>query len=187
MQINFTLIDWLEKNILSLSAILISVISLWNNSFRVKNKFKVILIHEDLEDFFVLQNDGNKDQILLDYYWGYKTHRMEQYLFYLPPNDIEPITLKAGQKLILKPRRSLDIFIKSVTQPNYKDSAGFVEITFHNDNYDKNKPLFIGMAFKYLKPSGKVNTKCFNYAIYKGNTIILKHWLLNRSFIYLNR
>lgn len=181
------ILSWTQNNIIALCALLASFVTLWNNFFRVKNRFKAILIHEDMEDFFVLQNDGNKDQILLDYFYGYKYHPKQEYLGILMPNNAEPIVIKPGQKQIIKPHYSLNHFIKTRIDRDYTWKEGPVIMQELIDEDLKDSPFIIGMAFKFLSPKGKVKVKYFNYAIWTKEAIILSDKVLHKSFIYLNK
>lgn len=140
-----------------------------------------------MEDFFVLQNDGNKDQILLDYYYGFKYHPKQEYIGMLTANNADPLLIKPGQKQIIKPRWSLDHFIRTKTDPNYSYTDGKVIIQEILDSNSTNDTFIIGMAFKYLSPRGQVKIKYFNYAIYTKEALILEDKILDKSFIYLNR
>jgi len=179
--------SWIGKNILSICALAISLLVLWNNSYRIKNKFKAILIHEDMEDFFILQNDGNRDQILLDYFYGYKHHPKEEYTGILTANNAEPIVIKPGQKHIVKPRRSLDDFIRSKIEDGYIYKDGPVIIEEIHEESGNEIPFIVGMAFKYISAKGNVKVRYFNYAIYTKETIILEDEILDKRFIYLNK
>lgn len=179
--------SWIGNNIFAISALGISLLVLWNNSYRIKNKFKAILIHEDMEDFFILQNDGNRDQILLDYFYGYKHHPKEDYVGILTANNADPIVIKPGQKHIVKPRWSLTHFIRSRTEPGYSYKDGPVIIEEIHEENTKEVPFIVGMAFKYISSKGKVKVKYFNYAIYTKESLILEDKILDKGFIYLNK
>lgn len=177
---------WCFRNAIAIVAVLIAFIALWNENYKVDNNFKAILIHEDMEDFFVLANEGNRDQILIDYYYGYKYHPDDNYIGILGANNAEPIILKPGEKMILKPRWSLEHFIRTRTDTNYWFKDGRIDIKMKVAAQAAEIPFIVGMAFKYLDPSGVVRIKYFNYAIYTKDAIILEDPILDDEFIYLN-
>jgi len=176
---------WIKKNALAIFASIIALLALWNDNYKIENDFKAILIHEDLEDFFVLANEGNRDQILIDYFYGFKYHPAQTYTGILGANNAEPIIVKPGEKMILKPRWSLDHFIRTRIDTNYWFNDGPIKIKNVVDSDAKEIPFIIGMAFKFLDPNGDVNVKYFNYAIYTKDAIILSDPILDKEFIYL--
>lgn len=177
---------FLHKYLIVWIALLISIMAIYSNHYKVDNTFKAILIHEDMEDFFILANEGNRDQILIDYYYGLKYHPDSAYWGILQPGYAEPVIIKPGEKIIAKPKWSLDHFISMQIDTNYWYDAGPLMIKMDVDEDAKNYPFIVGMAFKYLKPDGSVNVKYFNYAIYTPEGIIIEDLLLDSEFIYLN-
>lgn len=178
---------WLENNILSLLAMLVSIFALWHTSIRERNRFKVILFREEAEDFFILQNDGNKDQILLDYNYCMRDQPRGECIIMLSHHRAEKIIVKPGEKHILQPRIPLMEFIKSQTK-THSVSTGPFTITQINDKDAKEQSFIVGMAFTYVSPKGKVKMKVFNYAIYTPDNIITRsHKWLDDKFIFLNR